>query len=247
MITLLCALLFTDPDAMLSAIQKERDPAIIERYRLTNDTRIHGVPALYHALAAGNAPLVEALASQTFSNEADDLLNATPLSWSLLYGRTDMALWLIDHGVSVDQQDPINGETPLIWAVRHRDKTFAEQLLARKARPEVRDAQGRDALYFAYHLVDPELVASLRRAGAEQTEAERLWAESVRFDRIEVIHLLLEAGPPPTTPVCPYFKWCDELENPKSLLQLARYLNRPAIEALLEKMPADSESSDREP
>ena len=72
-----------------------------------------------------------------------DQYRITPLHWAAIGSSPDALNFLIDKGANVNAKDKW-GFTPLHWVAKcNSDHTIADALVARGARTEARDYQGR--------------------------------------------------------------------------------------------------------
>jgi len=89
-----------------------------------------------------------------------------PLVAAAYLGDGDAVRSMVSNGVDVNQTNS-EGLTPLLAALKNEDVSIARLLLEKGANPNVRDAQGQTALWFAsYQERSPELVALLLQRGA---------------------------------------------------------------------------------
>jgi len=98
----------------------EDDPA------LKDATGAHGIPVMYFPIVAGYQSIAEVLLSAGADVNAGEGGNA-PLHGAAMFGRTQMAKWLIDNGANVNGAD-YEGKTPLKIALAHNDQQMVELL-----------------------------------------------------------------------------------------------------------------------
>ncbi|KAH7484786.1 hypothetical protein PRIC1_004105 [Phytophthora ramorum] len=80
-------------------------------------------------------------------------------------GDLDKLVSALDHGEDIDAQDP-EGRTMLHWAVDRDQTTVVEELLRRKASPNVQDADGMTPLHYAASCEHEEMAQLLVKHGA---------------------------------------------------------------------------------
>jgi ankyrin repeat protein len=97
-------------------------------------------------------------------DDATDAQKRAGFAWACEYGRTEAAMFLLDHGVPIDARVPPHGGTGLHWAAHEGHVELVNALLSRGAPVDVRD-QTFDGtpLEWAEHGGHPEVAAVLRR------------------------------------------------------------------------------------
>lgn len=78
---------------------------------LARATGAHGVPVMFYSAIGGHRPVAEALYSHGADVNAGEGSN-TALHGAALFGRIEMAAWLLDRGANVNARD-FRGRTPL--------------------------------------------------------------------------------------------------------------------------------------
>jgi ankyrin repeat protein len=127
---------------------------------IPDDGEIFRATALWYALAWGRN---RTLASYLLKCKA----NPNHCMFALVYADDLTSAKLVKrHGAKIDEV--FDGETPLIYAARHRRDKFVEWLLKEGANPNFRDRRGLSALHHAVRrrLSDSTLRA-LQNAGAD--------------------------------------------------------------------------------
>ena len=151
--------------ALIAAASSDRDPAepgghlgvvgvLIARKASLDLHDGYGATALYQAVygcrrreAAQIAFALLAAGAEVNTRTGvyiDGPGDTTPLHRAI--GSPDLVKALLDRGARVDAVTT-HGDTPLHWAVRHRDIGCAKLLLAAGADPNLRDKEGRTALH----------------------------------------------------------------------------------------------------
>jgi ankyrin repeat protein len=110
------------------------------------------------AAGVGRLDLVRRLIDRATDAEKRD-----GFAWACEYGRTDVALFLLDHGVPIDARVRPHNSTGLHWAAHEGHLDLIEALLARGAPLEIRDGtfQGTP-LEWAIHGGHEDAIAALR-------------------------------------------------------------------------------------
>jgi ankyrin repeat protein len=95
---------------------------------------------------------------------ANDKQKRAAFAWACEYGHTDVALFLVDHGVPVDARVPPHDGTGLHWAAYEGHVDLVNALLSRGAPLDIRDKTfDGTPLEWARHGGHDEAVAALRR------------------------------------------------------------------------------------
>ncbi|MDX2161739.1 MAG: ankyrin repeat domain-containing protein [bacterium] len=98
----------------------EADPAMID------DTGAHNLPLLYYAAISGNIELAAFLYEKGAVVNVEDGITS-PLHGAALFGRTDMAAWLIDHDANPYTVD-FDGKTAHERAIQNGHAAIADLL-----------------------------------------------------------------------------------------------------------------------
>jgi len=126
--------------------------------------------ALEHAsMPSTLEPLWRSAQVSAASEQARSLLmNAASGNW------TENISWLVAHGVDVNVVDPATGTTPLMAAAQSGYERSLTLLLSVGARPEQRDADGNQALWFAAGRdINPSLIPLLLKQGLQVDDVNR--------------------------------------------------------------------------
>jgi uncharacterized protein len=149
-----------------------------------------------NAIAVGGSPFLLAVTLGTYEDaEIEDLFlrsgqkpnidakdphERTALVWAILNRRSQIAMWLLQHGAQVNTVDS-DGKTPLQHAVYRRGVEIVRALSARAADTSVRDAHGQTPLlqalgYFGQSLDSSylEIARLLIRSGADPNAATKM-------------------------------------------------------------------------
>jgi hypothetical protein len=104
-------------------------------------------PGMLHLVAGGpDLDMVRLLVEQGHDDvNLRDFLHQTPLHRAAMYGRADIAKYLIEHGARIHVKD-IEGKTPLHIAVRYEFPKTVRVLLDAGARTDIKDRSGRTPL-----------------------------------------------------------------------------------------------------
>lgn len=104
----------------------------------------------------------------------------------------------VPGSVIIDTRDRATGETALHIVTRRRDATWINFLLAKGARPDIRDNQGNTALMIATQIgfIDGAklLIASRARVDEANNSGETPLIRAVQLRDIEMVRLLLASG-----------------------------------------------------
>ncbi|RKP27990.1 ankyrin repeat-containing domain protein, partial [Syncephalis pseudoplumigaleata] len=96
-----------------------------------------------------------------------DFQNVTALHWAAINCRLEAVRYLLDQGAEVDAVGGDLLATPLHWACRKGHLSVSALLLERGANPNLRDAQGFNALHLAVHSSNAFLVLYMLYAPGE--------------------------------------------------------------------------------
>jgi ankyrin repeat protein len=167
--------------------------------------------ALVAAPTPRHATIEEAIArgdlAEVRTHVAGDAASATragkgglPLHQAILRNKTEIALFLLESGASVDAPDRTR-RTPLHLAVERGNVTLVTALLERKARPDERDGIGWTPLHHAAANNRVAVARALLAGGTDpRTLSERGGTplhEAAASGGAEMIRLLLDAGVDP--------------------------------------------------
>lgn len=83
------------------------------------------------------------------SESSDYEIFGSSLISAVASGQKEIAKILIDQGVNLDKQEPLNGYTALMWAIANSQIDIAEILIRKGADLDKRDKGGRTALDWA--------------------------------------------------------------------------------------------------
>jgi ankyrin repeat protein len=149
-----------------------------------------------------------------------------PLHQAILRNKTEIALFLLESGASVDAADRTQ-RTPLHLAVERGNVALVRALLERHAAPNERDAVGWTPLHHAAARDKLDIAGALLAGGADpKTLSERggtALHEAAASAGAAMIRLLLEAGVDPAV----------VSKNGVTALEVAReFKNEPAIAEL---------------
>ena len=147
---------FASDDGRRTAILQALNSGLAADYRLAGDET-----ALFAAIRAGDAKLVDALLARGASVNAKSRGGTTPLLVTVNDGRTDFASLLLDRGAAVNAADN-DGRTPLMAASMRGNLPMVRLLLAHGADRKASDRQKKTALAYAQEENYPEIAALLR-------------------------------------------------------------------------------------
>ena len=154
-----------------------------------------GKTALIHAMNTNDYKLTEALVKSNNSavNLTDNAGN-TPLIYAALKGHTDNIRSLLKHEANPDYQNPNNGISPLIAATANNHTKAAQALINGKATLDLRDKNGRTALFYASQRGMVPLVRQLIRLGADvsavDNNGENLLMAAAESQNVQLLKLL---------------------------------------------------------
>ncbi|OGT47898.1 MAG: hypothetical protein A3F17_00260 [Gammaproteobacteria bacterium RIFCSPHIGHO2_12_FULL_41_15] len=102
--------------------------------------------------------------------------------------------------LNIDQGD-IDGQTPLLLAVKHQNEGITNLLLDHKANPNLADNRGRNPLFIAAQYGMKDLVCKLIAYGAKPNKSSKLWGSplvvAVANNYLSIVVSLLDAGADP--------------------------------------------------
>lgn len=125
-----------------------------------------GLDTLMAAAADGNPERVSTLLRSGIPVDQQDTDGRTALSIAAAGTSSEILDLLADNGADIDHQDRRCGYTPLMFAVMNGSQECARRLIARHAKLELKDSEGRTALALASQFGEPECARMLLEAGA---------------------------------------------------------------------------------
>lgn len=174
------------------------------------------------AAEAGDHSLCLLFISSGFDVNMRDSRHWTPLMMAAFNGREVLAYKLIQHGAEVHAQDT-RGYTPMHWAAFNGYPSVIELLIRKRGDVNVRSLAGITPLLQAAARGHVDACAELLNGGARPNIAANDGAtpllKAVANGNLPVINLLLSVGA----------KWDVQLENGKSLLEIAADSKDPEI------------------
>jgi hypothetical protein len=117
--------------------------------------------ALHDAVTHGDKNAVQRLIDQGVDVNSLDENGFRALHLAAMYGATDIAVMLIDHGSAVDATTATGGLTSLHIAAMLGDAAVVKALLAKGAHPDVKATDGTTALTTAARLGEVRVVLAL--------------------------------------------------------------------------------------
>jgi ankyrin repeat protein/beta-lactamase regulating signal transducer with metallopeptidase domain len=150
-----------------------------------------GYTALHSAASANHLEVAELLISKGADVDAgSEIAGSTPLLDAVIPGNTDMVRLLIDKGADVNVNTPVG--TPLGFAVMGGHADIVKLLVAKGANVNARSSRGVTPLDLAEGRGNAEIIAWLRKHGAEKGSPTLLGA--VTSGDIEQVKSLIAQG-----------------------------------------------------
>lgn len=150
-------------------------------------------PLLPNAVILGDTALVEGIlaggAGIEETRDQDDYVNLTPLWLAAAYGRTEIALKLLEAGAKPDAADKNHKYTPLMLACLSGNRVLAERLIRKGAGVNMKSASAFTSGFETYGSYAVRTIADLKQRTPLMFAAEGGHADLVR--------LLLSAGADP--------------------------------------------------
>ena len=131
-----------------------------------------GVTPMAYAATIDDVESLERFSKLGDSPEQRLQINGSALHLAAQFGSTHAIEWLLARGMSVDVRDD-EGVTPLMWAVGENNLATVRQLLAAGADAKATTKAGRGVLSQSMACHDPEMIATLRAAGAPVDDKAR--------------------------------------------------------------------------
>jgi hypothetical protein len=122
------------------------------------------LPELLRAVVDGNLNHLKRMPQsvvQSFGKHYAGLGFTTPLHWACLEGHGDVVSFLLENEAVINAEDA-EGNTPLMWAIRHNQVGVAKLLLSKGADGSVRNQQGQTARDLALETGNKDLMNILR-------------------------------------------------------------------------------------
>ena len=132
--------------------------------RLTDD----GETALHRAASRGHLKAVALLLDRGAKVDAVDGEGVTPLILASYRGQTEVVKLLLERGADVNAREKRSGLSSLSHAVGRGDRELVSVLLAHRADPLLKSADGRTALERAEANGATEIVALMKRVPAKK-------------------------------------------------------------------------------
>ncbi|GJM41779.1 MAG: hypothetical protein DHS20C20_20610 [Ardenticatenaceae bacterium] len=104
--------------AAMFGLKDEVAAFLDETPELVNGKGVHGISLLFHAALSGNVDLAEMLAARGNNQSPDQ-----PLLAAAMYGRTEMATWLLDRGANKSTKN-FRDQTALDIAHMRKDEAM---------------------------------------------------------------------------------------------------------------------------
>ena len=156
-----------------------------------------GQPALIWAAQMGHTGAIEVLLDAGAPVDARDRFGGTALTRAADAGITANINVLIRAGADINAHEEVDGDTPLIEAVRHGHIDAMRALLDASADVHATDDLGRTPLMFAAQFGREVMVKELLAAGADIDRRDRFGSTALdqarTLDRAEVVTLLERA------------------------------------------------------
>jgi hypothetical protein len=124
--------------------------------------------AIYHAIDAQQAAMVEYLVEHGASTELRDQAGWKPIHFAAFRGYTQMVMVLIEVGADIDGKAG-DGKTALMHAVTQGHTELTEKLIELGADLDHQDKEGKTALMHAASARHAQGVQALLEAGADKT------------------------------------------------------------------------------
>jgi len=170
---LLLAATIGEADIMRLLLARGADPAAPNdkgETPLICATKSHSAEAVHLLLQRNVNVNVANTGAATVKNGRIALIGLAPLHRAAAFGPVEMVTDLLHAGAEVNVRDS-RGLTPLMFAVAvdHAQPEIVRTLLGAHADPNLKDNTGETALDWAAKFGNPEVLASLRAAGARST------------------------------------------------------------------------------
>lgn len=163
-----------------------------------NETNDEKITPLVIAAGLHSNEIVTALLDKDAKVNSQSKYNLTPLMSAAAEGETENVRTLLEYGADANMKDQ-NGMTPLIHAVKNKQLDSARALLAlKKLNRDERDNTGTNALLYAVHNGDIEMVNLLLTFGANPNVADNLGNTPLHYaakdNNTEMAELLIVAA-----------------------------------------------------
>ena len=154
----------------LAALVNHREAArlLIDRGAKVDSRNSQDRTPLTVAASYGHAEVAEELMRAAADLFVGDVYADTPIHYAAMSGDIETADLFLSRGVDVNLRSRHDGESPLIYAACNGNLEMVTFLLANGADLNMRDDTGRTPLQFADNSKARDIVALLRRLGAEQ-------------------------------------------------------------------------------
>jgi ankyrin repeat protein len=160
-----------------------------------------GIDALNAAVRSGRLAEVQKWVGSGGDVNARDAVGSTPLHAAVLSARTEIAIFLLDHGANVNALQAQTGATPLEYAVLSGATPMVKLLLAARARTDLRDHAGDTVLHLAARSGNVEIIHLLLPdfwdIDAVNLRDHTALDEAVLYDRDDIVLTLFEHGANP--------------------------------------------------
>ena len=164
----------------------------------------NGVTPLMRAAACGDVEAMEALVAQGADVNATDPMAHGALYYAVTSKSGTAVEWLIAHGAAVDANCCDGAHSPLLHALATGELGVIEPIL-RIERPALWCRPAREALDAALRTQDKPMIRALlayhRSAPTADDSRQPLLGYAVARGDLALLHLLLECGANPNTPL----------------------------------------------
>ena len=176
------------PDAVTTLLANGADPRTADQ---------EGNTPLHHAARSSDPGVAALLRDAAAETDALNAEGMTPLGVACVAGNWRLAKFLLERGA---KPEPVGGQPVLLAAAATEEDDPAGVLLLfkHKAKADIRDSRGRNALHEAALAGHVEIVGALLAAGADvqgRDDAGRTpWLEAAHGGHVAALDALAEAG-----------------------------------------------------
>ena len=156
-----------------------------------NDTPLH------YAAYSGNTKAAGILIENNADLDYLDVREQTPLHFAITRKHIEAATLLVNSGANLEARVYRSGNTPLLMAIEDKDEVFAEFLISKGAKVDIRNNGGRLPIYGALDICSSKIVnqiLDIKSIIDLKKDGVYLMNAAITCKNSSVVNLLIEQG-----------------------------------------------------